>query len=79
MINFDDLVMINFDDLAGGNKQEHNPLYRQISDHPHRVLIGGSGSGQTNILANLINIINDQPDLDKNVSCAKGLYESKYH
>ena len=56
--------MINFDDLAGGNKQEHNPLYRQISDHPHRVLIGGSGSGQTNILANLINIINDQPDLD---------------
>ena len=70
--------MINFDDLAGGNKQEHNPHQQQIPDHPHRVLIGGSGSGQTIILANLINMINYQPDLDKNVSGAKGPYESKY-
>ena len=33
----------------------HNPNWPYIPDHPHRILIiGGSGSGKTNVLLNLI-------------------------
>ena len=36
--------MINFDDGAKENINEHNPNWPQISDHPYRILIiGGSG------------------------------------
>ena len=35
---------------------EHNPNWPEIPDHPYRILIiGGSGSGKTNALLNLIN------------------------
>ena len=38
-------VMINFGDVVGENKQEHNPDWPQIPDHPYRILIvGRSGS-----------------------------------
>ena len=38
------------------NRQEHNPHWLQIPDHPHRILIvRGSGSAKTNALLNLIN------------------------
>ena len=41
-------------------KLNHNPNWSYILDHPHRILIiGGSGSGKTNVLLNLIKI-NDQ-------------------
>ena len=44
--------------------------------HPYRILIiGGSGSGKTNIL---VNLINNQPDIDKIYLYAKDPYESKY-
>ena len=49
--------MINFDEYTNENKIEHNP------DHPCRILIiGDSGSGKTNAL---LNLINNQPDIDK--------------
>ena len=41
----------------------HNPNWPKIPDLPERILItGGSGSGKTNALLNLINY---QPDIDK--------------
>ena len=48
--------MINFDDYANENKIKHNSKWPYIPDHPYRILIiGGSGSGKTNALLNLIN------------------------
>ena len=47
-----------------------------IPDHPYRILItGGSGSGKTNLL---LNLINNQPDIDKIYLYAKDPYEAKY-
>ena len=47
--------MINFDDVTKENTKKHNPDWPQISDHPFKILIiGGSGSGKTNSLFNLI-------------------------
>ena len=44
--------------------------------HPYRILIiGGSGSGKTNAL---LNLINNKPDIDKIYLYAKNPYESKY-
>ena len=49
--------MINFDDYTNENIIEHNSKWPYIPDHPYRILIiGGSGSGKTNALLNLINI-----------------------
>ena len=46
-----------------------------ILDHPYRILIiGGSGSGKTNAL---INLINEQNDIDKNDLYARDLSEPK--
>ena len=68
--------MINFDDYTNENKRKHNPNWPYIPDHPYRILIiGGSGSGKTNIL---LNLINNQPDIDKIYLYAKDLYEPKY-
>ena len=48
--------MINFDEYTKENKKEHNINWPHIPDHPYRILIiGGSGSGKTNTLLNLIN------------------------
>ena len=45
-------------------------------DHPYRILIaGGSRSGKTNAL---LNLINNQPDIDKIYLYAKDPYEVKY-
>ena len=47
-----------------------------ISDHPYRILmIGGTESGKTNTL---LNLINNQPDIDKIYVHAKDPYETKY-
>ena len=33
----------------------HNPNWAYVPDHPYRIsIIGGSGSGKTNVLLNLI-------------------------
>ena len=68
--------MINFDDYTNENKTEHNSKCPHIPDHPYRLLIvGGSGSGKTNAL---LNLINNQLDIDKIYLNAKDLYEVKY-
>ena len=68
--------MINFDEYTNENKIEHNLMWPQIPDHPYRILIiGDSGSGKTNAL---LNLINNQPDIDKIYLYAKDPHEAKY-
>ena len=68
--------MINFDYYTNENNTEHNLKWPYIPDHPYRILnIGGSGSGKTNAL---LNLINNQPDIDKIYLYAKNPYEAKY-
>ena len=68
--------MINFDDYTNENIIEHNTKWPYIPDHPCRILIiGGSGSGKINAL---LNLINNQPDIDKIYLYAKDPYEKKY-
>ena len=48
--------MINFNCIKKENINEHNPNRSQFPDHPYKILIiGGSESGKTNALLNLIN------------------------
>ena len=68
--------MINFDDYTNENKIIHNKNWPYIPDQPYGILIiGGSESGKTNTL---LNLINDQPDTDKIYLYAKDPYEAKY-
>ena len=68
--------MINTDNYVNDNKTEHNKNWPYTPDHPYRILIiGGSGSGQTNAL---INLINEQNDIDKIYLYARDLSEPKY-
>ena len=55
--------MINLDSITNENIKNHNKKWPFIPDHPHRILIiGGTGSGKTNAL---INLINEQNDIEK--------------
>ena len=66
--------MINFDDVTKENLKEHNPNWQETLDHSCKILIiGGSGSGNS-----LLNLINQQPDIDKIFLYAKDPYEAKY-
>ena len=68
--------MINFDDYVNENKTEHNRNWPYIPDKPYRILIiGGSGSGKTNVL---LNLIENKLNIDKIYLYAKGPYEAKY-
>ena len=67
--------MINFDDYTNENKTEHNPDWPYIPDHPYRIIIiGGSESGKTNVL---LNLINKQLDIDEIYLYSKDPYEAK--
>ena len=68
--------MINFDNYTNENKIKHNKNWPYIPDHPYRILIiGGSGSGKTNLF---LNLIENQPDIDKIYLYSKDPSESKY-
>ena len=68
--------MINFDDYVSENRTKHNKNWAYTPDHPYRILIiGGSGSGKTNVL---LNLIEKQPDIDKIYLYENDLYEAKY-
>ena len=57
-------------------KTKHNQKWPYIPDHPYRILIiEGSGSGKANAL---LNLINNQPDIDKIYLYAKDPYKAKY-
>ena len=67
--------MMNFDNVTEENWKEHNPNRPIIPNHPYRILIiGGSWSGKTNAL---LDLINHQPDMDKIYLYAKDPYETK--
>ena len=68
--------MINFDGYVDEHKTEQNKNWPYIPDHPYRILITWvSGSGKTNVL---LNLIEQQPDIDKIYLYAKDPYEAKY-
>ena len=67
------MYIINFDNYSNENKTEHNLKWPYILDHPYRILIiGSSGSWKTNAL---LNLINNQPYIDKIYLYAKHPYE----
>ena len=64
--------MINFDAYVNENKTEQKNwplLLIRI------LIIGGSGSGKTNVL---LNLTKNQPGIDKIYLCTKDPYEAKY-
>ena len=68
--------MINFDDYVNENKTKHNQKWPYIPNHPFGILIKvGPRSGKTNAL---LNLINNQPNIDKIYLYAKDPYEAKY-
>ena len=68
--------MINLDSITNENNKEHNEKWSYIPDHPYRILIiGGSGSGKTNVL---LNLISQQDDINKIYLYEKDSSEAKY-
>ena len=64
------------EDITNENNKYHNLKWPFIPDHLYRILIiGGSGSGKTNALLNLIKV---QGDINKIYLYAKDLRETKY-
>ena len=68
--------MINFGDCVNESKTKHNKNWPYTPDYPYIILlIGGSGSGETNAL---INVVENRPDIDKIYLYGKDPYEAKY-
>ena len=68
--------MFNLVGITNENNKEHNKKWPFIPDHPYRILItGGSWSGKTNAL---LNLIKEQDDIDKIYLHAKDLSAPKY-
>ena len=68
--------MINFNDVSGENKTKDNLDEIYIPDHRYRILIiGYSGSRKRNAS---LDLINNQPDVDKINIYSHNPYEAKY-
>ena len=68
--------MINFDANVKEKVKEHHSNRPQSSDNQYRILtIGGSRSGKTN---SLFNLINQQPDIDQIYLYDKDPYKAKF-
>ena len=68
--------MINFGNYINENKTKQNKNWSYTLVHPYRILIiGGSGSGKISVL---LNLIDNQPDIDKIYLYANDPYEAKY-
>ena len=68
--------MINFDDYVNENRTEHKKNWPYIPNYPYRILIiEGSRSGKTNLL---LNLIENQPYIDKLYLYTKDPYKSQY-
>ena len=68
--------MFNCDYITKVDIKEHNSNWLKIPHHPCRILtVGGSVSGKTNALFNLIN---HEPDIYKTHLYAEDPYEAKY-
>ena len=71
--------MINLDSMTNKNNKEHNEKWLYIPDHPYIIIIiGGSGSGKTNTLLNLIKEQDNCDVIDKIYLYARDLNEPKY-
>ena len=61
--------MFNLDNIINEKNKEHNEKWPYIPEHLYGILIiGGSGSGKTNALHNLIK---EQNDIEKNLFLCK--------
>ena len=68
--------MINFHDYVNEHKTKYNPNLPYIPDHPcRRLIIRGSRSRKTTLT---LNLIENQPDIDKTYLYAKDPYDAKY-
>ena len=68
--------MINLDSITKENNKEYNEKCSFIPDHSYIIImIGGSGSGKTNAL---INLMNEQNSFDKIYLRARDLSKPKY-
>ena len=68
--------MFIFDYISKEDIKVHNPNWPEIPDYLYRMLIiGSSGSGKAN---SLLNLINNEPDIDKIYSHGKYPHEAKY-
>ena len=68
--------MFNLDDITDENNKEYNEKWPFIPDYMDRsLIIGGSRSGKTNLLNNLMK---EQGNIDKIYLYAKDLSETKY-
>ena len=67
-------MMKNYDESV---KMNYNPNWLYIPDHSQRILIiGGSGSGKTNVSLNLVK--HKRPEIDKIYLYVKDPFKSKY-
>ena len=67
--------MVSFDNYVSENRTKHNRNWPYIPNHPYRTLIiGGSGSEKRKVL---LNLIENQPDIDKIYLYTKDPYEAK--
>ena len=70
--------MFNLDDITNENNKEYDLKWPYIPDYPHRMLkIGGSGSGKTTALLNLITKHYSESLIDKIYLYAKDLKGTK--